>query len=160
MENISRGSTFGDFVSILANGIDTDQHGCKTTEYKSTDYPLPPLVNVLRESLSEDSQNIPCATLKRRGSWVISVYLWFFRFFIINDISVLAAWTGGQKYKCRKAGHICKDDFACGYNHLLHIDQSQITFFIFYSSYVAYIRAWMQSTVNTQVVNLNYACVR
>jgi hypothetical protein len=32
--------------------------------------------NVLRESLSVDSQIIPCATLKRRGSWVISVYLW------------------------------------------------------------------------------------
>jgi hypothetical protein len=32
--------------------------------------------NVLRESLSVDSQNIPCATLKRRGVWVISVYLW------------------------------------------------------------------------------------
>ncbi len=29
--------------------------------------------NLLRESLSEDSQNIPCATLKRRGSWVIRV---------------------------------------------------------------------------------------
>ncbi len=32
--------------------------------------------NVLRESLSVDSQNIPYATLKRRESWVISVYLW------------------------------------------------------------------------------------
>jgi hypothetical protein len=31
--------------------------------------------NVLRESLSVDSQTIPCAILKRRGSWVISVYL-------------------------------------------------------------------------------------
>ncbi len=30
---------------------------------------------VLREGLSVDSQNIPCATLKRRGSWVTSVYL-------------------------------------------------------------------------------------
>ncbi len=38
--------------------------------------PLSPLYgikcNVLRESLSVDSQNNPCATLKRRGSWVIS----------------------------------------------------------------------------------------
>ena len=32
--------------------------------------------NVLRESLSVDSQSVPCATLKRRGSWVISKYLW------------------------------------------------------------------------------------
>ncbi len=41
--------------------------------------PLSPLFkmygNVLRESLSVDSQNIPCATLKRRGSWIISVNL-------------------------------------------------------------------------------------
>ncbi len=34
---------------------------------------LPPLLNVID---GVDSQNIPCATLKRRGSWVISVYLW------------------------------------------------------------------------------------
>jgi hypothetical protein len=53
--------------------VDAGQHGCKTTEYKSTDSLLPPLLNVLREGLSEDSQNIPCATLKRRGSWVIRV---------------------------------------------------------------------------------------
>jgi hypothetical protein len=32
--------------------------------------------NVLRESLSCDCQNIPCAKLKRRGSWVIPIYLW------------------------------------------------------------------------------------
>jgi hypothetical protein len=32
--------------------------------------------NVLRKSLSGDSQNIPCATLKRKGSWVIFIYLW------------------------------------------------------------------------------------
>jgi hypothetical protein len=29
--------------------------------------------NVLRESLSEESQNIPCATLREEGSWVISM---------------------------------------------------------------------------------------
>jgi hypothetical protein len=39
--------------------------------------PPPPFkCDVLRESLSVDSQNVPCATLKRRGSWVTSVYLW------------------------------------------------------------------------------------
>jgi hypothetical protein len=37
--------------------------------------PLSFKCNVVRESLSVDSQNIPCAVLKRRGSWVISVYL-------------------------------------------------------------------------------------
>jgi hypothetical protein len=31
--------------------------------------------NVLCESLSVDSQNIPCITSKRRGSWLMSVYL-------------------------------------------------------------------------------------
>jgi hypothetical protein len=47
--------------------------------YKRRDSPLPPFIkcNVLRESLSVDSQNIYCATEKRRrGSWVISIYLW------------------------------------------------------------------------------------
>jgi hypothetical protein len=37
----------------------------------STESPLK--CNVLRESLSMDNKNIPCATLKRRGSRVISV---------------------------------------------------------------------------------------
>ncbi len=32
--------------------------------------------NVLRESLCVDSQNIHCATLMKRGPWVISIYLW------------------------------------------------------------------------------------
>jgi hypothetical protein len=38
--------------------------------------PSPPSFkcNVLRESLSVDSQNIPCATLKKGGR--VSVYLW------------------------------------------------------------------------------------
>ncbi len=48
-------------------------------DYRVQEYrlPAPPSFksNVLRESLSVDSQNIPCLTLKRRGSWVISVYL-------------------------------------------------------------------------------------
>jgi hypothetical protein len=33
--------------------------------------------NDLRENLSEYSQNIPCATLKRRWPWVISIHLWY-----------------------------------------------------------------------------------
>ncbi len=46
-------------------------------DYRVQEYklPSPPAFNVLRESLSVESQNIPCATLKIRGSWVISVYL-------------------------------------------------------------------------------------
>ncbi len=48
---------------------------CRVQDYR---LPSPPSFkcNVLRESVSVDSQNIPLATLKRRGSWVISVYLW------------------------------------------------------------------------------------
>ncbi len=71
MENISRGLTFVDFVR------------CRTSQlqdYRVQEYRLPSSpffkCNVVRESLSVDSQNIPCATLKRRGPWVISVYLW------------------------------------------------------------------------------------
>ncbi len=47
MENLSRGPTFGDFVTILTEGSMQDIHSCKTTEYKSTDFPLPPLFNVM-----------------------------------------------------------------------------------------------------------------
>ncbi len=50
-------------------------------DYRVQEYNLPSSLslkcNVLRESFSVDSQSIPCATLKRRGSWVIiSKYLW------------------------------------------------------------------------------------
>jgi hypothetical protein len=55
---------------------------CRTSQlqdYRIQEYrlPSPPSFkcNVLRESLFVDSQNIPCATLNRKGSWVISVYL-------------------------------------------------------------------------------------
>jgi hypothetical protein len=55
---------------------------CRTSKlqaYRVQEYrlPTPPSFkcNVLRESLSGDSKITPYATLKRRGSWVISVYL-------------------------------------------------------------------------------------
>jgi hypothetical protein len=38
---------FGDFVHYLHREVDAGQHGCKTTEYKSTDSLLPPLLNVM-----------------------------------------------------------------------------------------------------------------
>jgi hypothetical protein len=52
--------------------------------------------NVLRESLSEDSQNIHCAILKRRGSWVISVYLWVC-YRTVRDVPLHGGdwWRGG-----------------------------------------------------------------
>jgi hypothetical protein len=78
MENIQ--------VEVLPSGIlslSTERGRCRTSQvqdYRVQEYRLPSSLsfkcNVLRESRSVDSQNIPCATLKRRGSWVISKYLW------------------------------------------------------------------------------------
>jgi hypothetical protein len=55
---------------------------CRTSQlqdYRVYEYrlPSPPSVtcNELRESLTEDSRNISCATLKRRVTWVISISL-------------------------------------------------------------------------------------
>ncbi len=72
MENISR------FCYYPHRVVDVGRHSCKTTEYKSTDSISPPSFkcNVLRESLSVDCQIIPCATLKRRWSWIVSLYIW------------------------------------------------------------------------------------
>jgi hypothetical protein len=57
MENISRGLTFGDFVSIR-----TDVRTSQLQDYRVQEYRLPfPSsfkCNVLRESLSVDSQNM------------------------------------------------------------------------------------------------------
>jgi hypothetical protein len=44
--------------------------------------------NVLRESLSEGSQNIPCATLKRRGSWVISLYIYDADYLLFETVTI------------------------------------------------------------------------
>ncbi len=72
MVNISRGPTFGDFVTICTEASMQD---AKVTRLQ-TPLSLSLKCNVLRESLSVDSKNIHCATLKRRGSWVISVNFW------------------------------------------------------------------------------------
>jgi hypothetical protein len=80
MENTRRGPTFGDFVTIRTelSALLQDYRVQSTRVPYILPCPPPPSFkcNVLYESLSVDSQNIPCATLKRRGSWVISVYLW------------------------------------------------------------------------------------
>ncbi len=48
MENISRGPTFGDFVTIYPHrGVHAGKHVCKTTEYKNTESLLHPLSNVI-----------------------------------------------------------------------------------------------------------------
>jgi hypothetical protein len=71
MENIST-------VEVLPSAILSlsEQRGRRLQDYRVLLSPPSSKCNVLCESLSVDSQNIPCATLKRRGSWVISVYLW------------------------------------------------------------------------------------
>jgi hypothetical protein len=65
MKNISRGPTFGDFVTICTEGSMQDNRVARLQSTR-VQTPLSPLIkcDVLRESLSEDSQNIPCATLK------------------------------------------------------------------------------------------------
>ncbi len=48
MENISRGPTFGDFVTIRIEASMQDVPAARLgTEYKSTDSPLQPLLNVM-----------------------------------------------------------------------------------------------------------------
>ncbi len=48
MENISRGPTFGDFVTIFTEASMQDNTVARLrTEFKSTDSPLPPLLNVM-----------------------------------------------------------------------------------------------------------------
>jgi hypothetical protein len=63
------GSHLRGFCHYRRRGVDAGHHSCKTTEYKSTDSPLLPFFkcNVLRESIYVNCQNIPCATLKKRG---------------------------------------------------------------------------------------------
>ncbi len=79
MENISWGPTFENFVAIRTEASMQDVKRLQSTSVQT---PLSPpfKCKVPRESLSVDSQNIPCATLKRRGSWdwAISVYIWYF----------------------------------------------------------------------------------
>jgi hypothetical protein len=72
MVNISRGPTYGDFVTFRTEGSMQDNTVARLhTEYT---LPSPPLLKVvLHESLYVDSQNIPCSTLTRRRSWIISV---------------------------------------------------------------------------------------
>jgi hypothetical protein len=82
MENISRGSTFGDL------SLSTERGRCRTSQlqdYRVQEYRLRSFLsftcNVLLESLFVESQNIPGVTLKRRGPWKISIYLWLFLYY-------------------------------------------------------------------------------
>jgi hypothetical protein len=63
MENISRGPTSGDFVTILTEGSMQDNTVARVQEYRLP-FPLSIKCNVLRVGFSKESQNIPCATLK------------------------------------------------------------------------------------------------
>ncbi len=76
MENISRGPTFRDFVTIHTEGRSRITW---LQDYRVQDYRPPSLpfikCKVVRESLSEDSQNIPCATLNKEKGVVCNLYL-------------------------------------------------------------------------------------
>jgi hypothetical protein len=77
MENISRGPTFGDFVTIRT---EVSMQDITVADYRVQEYRLPsppPPLNVMYcASVSVDSQkNTLGTTLRRRESWVISVYL-------------------------------------------------------------------------------------
>jgi hypothetical protein len=65
MENISRGPNFGDFVTIRTEGSmqDVSIAGIQSTRVQTSHYPSFEC-NLLRESLSVDSQNIPCLKLR------------------------------------------------------------------------------------------------
>ncbi len=68
MQNISRGPTFRDFVTIRTERSMQDVTvSCKTVQSTGVQTPPSSRCNVLRESRSVDFENIPCATLKRRG---------------------------------------------------------------------------------------------
>jgi hypothetical protein len=73
MENKSR---FCHYL-YLHRGVDAGYYGCKTTEHRSTDSPLPPSIKcyVLRESLTEDSQNIPCLHNTKEKGVVGNLYI-------------------------------------------------------------------------------------
>jgi hypothetical protein len=75
MENIIRGPTFGDFVTILTEG--SMQDSIRLQDYRVQEYrlPSPPLLNVVycvRVSL----RTVKYSLRKGKGSGVIPVYLW------------------------------------------------------------------------------------
>jgi hypothetical protein len=78
MEDISRGPTFGDFVTIRTEASMQDVTFERLQSTRVQTPSLPPLLNVMycvRVSL-RTVKIFPYATLKRRWSWVISLYLW------------------------------------------------------------------------------------
>jgi hypothetical protein len=85
-----------------------------------------PLTNSLlwectaRESLCVDSQNITCVSLKRRGSWVISVYLWFPLTSFISWCKVVATIgleEGRDQDTCRETTEVSKVSLRVGYRY-------------------------------------------
>jgi hypothetical protein len=80
MENIRRGPTFGDFVTILTEESMQDITNARLQSKRVQTPFSSPILNVCM-----DSQNIPCATLKRRGSWVIG-YLYISEYTEYNKI--------------------------------------------------------------------------
>jgi hypothetical protein len=76
--NVTR---LGRSVQVSSLSLSSQRGRCSTLrlpDYRVQEFrlPSPLLCTVLLESLSVDSQNISWVTLKRSGSWVISIYLW------------------------------------------------------------------------------------
>ncbi len=75
MENVSRGPTFGDLVTILTERSMQDVTVARLQSTRVYGRLSPPSFKckVLLESLSEESQNIPCATLREEGRVVVNL---------------------------------------------------------------------------------------
>ncbi len=77
MKNNSRGPTFGDFVTLRTEGSMQD---IVVASLQRTRVQIPLSLssikcNVLRESLSVESQNIPCETLREGGTGYLCISL-------------------------------------------------------------------------------------
>ncbi len=151
------------FCHYPHKGVDAEQHGCTTKDYKSTDSPLTPLVNHVMYCVRVSLRTVKYSlrNTKEKGA-VGNLYisLVFPRLYYKWYLSPDRAGRGSEVQMPQSRPYIQRRLCLWLQYHLLHSDQSQINFLFFYLSCVAYIPAWMQSIVNTQVVNLNYACVR
>jgi hypothetical protein len=125
MENIRRGPTFGDFVTIHTEGSPQDKTVARTVQSIGVQS------NVPHESLSEDNQNIPFATLKRRGSWVISMYHCMRVFCTCAELGVLSCVLG----KAVPTGRMRADMHAANNNSSRKVKSrlghSQVSFIFF-----------------------------
>ncbi len=87
MENISRGPYLLRFCHYPHRGVDTGQHGCKTTEYKSTDSPLPPLLDsIYRDQFSSGYFYCTVYNLRLRIFIVFGGFKILFRLYLLSPL--------------------------------------------------------------------------